>query len=131
MSEDYAEYEAAHNEPVKKWLKRLAAEHKEHKKFRDESEKALNVYERTDHEGCKTVFPMYTANVDILHAALFSSLPSPDVRRPHQDQGDKNLAQAIQRAIEHLMDTEDYSMPAHRAVSEWLAGGLGVVWYRY
>jgi cell division protein FtsB len=131
MSEDYESYDDIHDEKVRSWLGKLAAEQKEHGDFRKEAEKALKIYEREDCDGKKTVFPMYTANVDILHAALFSSLPAPDIRRPHQDQGSKELAQAIQRAIEHHIDTEDYSLPAHRAVSEWLAGGLGVVWYRY
>lgn len=124
-------YPAAHDKKVKKWLDKLAAEEKEHQDFREEAEKALCIYERKEFEGKKTVFPMYTANVNILHAALFSSMPDPDVRRPHQDQGDKQMAKAIQRAIQHLMDTEDYGQPAHRAVSEWLSGGLGVLWYRY
>lgn len=124
-------YEASHDKKVKVWLKKLEAEEKEHKTFRAEAEKALAIYEREDYDGKKTVFPMYTANVNILHAALFSKLPEADVRRPHQDKGDKVLARAIQRCIEHLKDTEDYSLPAHRSVSEWLAGGLGVLWCRY
>ena len=84
--EEYADYEAVHDKGVKYWLDKLQAESKEHKKFRDEAECALKVYER-DNEGKKknVVFPMYTANVDILHAALFSKLPLPDVRRPHQN----------------------------------------------
>lgn len=122
---------AAHDKVVRRWLRRLQAEEKEHGKFRKEAEKALKIYERHNDGDIRTVFPMYTANVDILHAALFSKMPAPDVRRPQMDQGGKELAQAIQRCLEHLQDVEDYSMPAHRAVTEWLAGGLGVVWYRY
>jgi regulator of replication initiation timing len=124
-------YEAAHDKTVKRWLNRLQAEEKEHGDFRKEAQKAVDIYERKGDAGKKTVFPMYTANVNILHAALFSKMPRPDVRRPDQNRGSKELAEAIQRGIEHLQDTEDYSMPAHRAVSEWLSGGLGVVWYSY
>ena len=124
-------YESAHDKTVKYWLDKIEAEEKEHKDFREEATDALDCYEKKKVKNKETVFPIYTANVNILHAALFSKMPSPDVRRPHQDRGDKTLAKAIQRSIEHLQDTEDYSLPAHRAVTEWLAGGLGVVWYRY
>jgi len=124
-------YHTAHDKQVKYWLEKISAEDKEHKVFRDEAEKAMLVYEKQKVGNKPTVFPIYTANVNILHAALFSKMPAPDVRRPHQDRGDKQIAKSIQRAIEHLQDTEDYSMPAHRVVTEWLAGGLGVLWYRY
>lgn len=128
MSDTYSD---SHDDKIKTWLKRLDAEKKEHASFRKEAEKALDIYERKDCDGKKTVFPMYTANVNILHAALFSGLPDADVRRPHNDQGDKDLAQAIQRSIEHLKDVEDYETPAHRAVREFLAAGLGVCFLRY
>lgn len=119
-----------HNAKVAKWLKRLKHEEKAHRPFREEGENALKVYECEKTDNGEVVFPIYTANCNILHAALFSKMPAPDVRRPYQDVGDSDLAEAVQRCIEHLQDTEDYSLPAHRTVGEWLASGLGVVWYR-
>lgn len=127
---DYA-YEAGHDKKVKSWLRKIAQEEKEHCDFRKEAKKAVDIHQRSGDDGKKVKFPMYTANVTILKSALFSKMPRPDVRRPYQNRGDSDLAEAIQRGIEHLQDVEDYSMPAHRAVEEWLAGGLGVLWYRY
>lgn len=122
--------DANHNAKVSKWLKRLNHERKAHSDFREEAENALKVYEVEKCDHGSVDFPIYTANCNILHAALFSKMPRPDVRRPYQDVGDSELAEAVNRCIEHLQDTEDYSLPAHRSVGEWLATGLGVVWYR-
>ena len=93
-------YEAAHDKYVKRWLEKLNLEEKEHKDYRKEAKEAIETAQRTGEAGKKVKFPIYTANNSIQHAALFSKLPDADVRRPHQNQGDKEAAQAALKAAQ-------------------------------
>jgi len=117
-----------------RWINRIEREKKVHKDFRDSAKEAMKVCQRDSKMkkgDLANVFPVYWANVEIMHAVLFKGPPLPDVRRRYKDQAESSIAEAVQNAIGFVLDTEEYEAPYSRAVNEWLYGGLGQIKFNY
>ena len=122
----------------KKWLKRIQREKLAHEKFRKQAREAQNSFYlegKTEDKVGDTidtragqVVPMFWSNTKVLHAALFSRLPRPDVRKRNVDTPDetaRNISMMTERALTFVQDTTTYDNDAHQAVSDFLVCGLG------
>jgi hypothetical protein len=115
----------------KKWLNRLRDEKKAHKRFRDQAEGAEKEYYARRELGDRhnQVIPAFWSTVNVTHAALFSRLPRPDVRKRNVDimEGvDKDIARLLERSLSYIQDTTEFDTDAHAAVNDFLVAGLGV-----
>ena len=111
----------------KLWLKRIKAEQKVHKDFRDRAEKVEEVFRRdkTDED---LYVPLYWQVVNIEHAGVYSNQPVPDVR-PRNDPQDplmRSIAQIISRGLAYCVDQPSFDDNMHRAVDDYLAMGMGI-----
>ena len=64
------------------WLEQLSAEEKAHSSFLKEAETAYKEYRPKDEA---VAYPIFWANTQITHSALYSKTPKPDVRKRYQD----------------------------------------------
>lgn len=119
-----------------KWLKRLSAEKKAHEVYRRQAKEAeRSYYDRsrmandslTDNQ---QLVPMFWSSTNVLHAALFSRMPRPDVRKRNTDVMDgvaKEISLMTERAVTFIQDTTGYDNDAHQAVNDFLVCALGQV----
>lgn len=72
-------------------------------------------------------FNLLYANTQILHAALLSNPPSPEVRRRHSESGDneRTAAQMIERALAYMQDQYAFLAPLGLAIEDYLVPGVG------
>ena len=118
---------AKEKDPRKIWLDRIAREEKAHKKFREAAKDAEGAYFDDRQDKRKTLFPLFWSTVQIEHSAIYANTPKPDVRRRWADQPgpQKVMAQCIERAMDYMIDSEEFVAPSHRAVNDFLVTGLG------
>lgn len=134
---------------VSYWTGKLEAEQKAHETFRKEAEEAERAYYDDRKDARKNLFPIFWANIQTMHAALYGKTPEPDVRRRHasdyetdpndpqaqqkalQDASSRGVAKALERSLAYVLDTEDFDGAAHRIVDDFLICGLGVPWVQY
>lgn len=111
------------------WLTQLSAEEKAHSSFRKEAETAYKEYRPKDEA---VAYPIFWANTQITHSALYSKTPKPDVRKRYQDtQTPREISKVIERALEFTLDQESVDDHAHRVVDDYLIAGLGVAKVEY
>ena len=121
-----------------RWLKKIAREKKAHENFRKQAKKAeSSFYQDGKGDGqvgepidtkAGQVVPMFWSNTKVLHAALFSRMPRPDVRKRNIDVPDstaRNISMVTERALTFVQDTTSYDNDAHQAVNDFLVCGLG------
>ena len=117
-----------------KWLKRIAAEKKAHEVYRRQAKEAeRSYYDRsrmandslTDN---MQLVPLFWSSTNVLHAALFSRMPRPDVRKRNTDIMDgvaKEISLMTERAVTFTQDTTGYDNDAHQSVNDFLVCALG------
>lgn len=92
-------------EPVRFWLKEIAAARRREKDYRKDGERIRSIYagEKADSIPYNILF----ANTEVILPALYSAVPRPVVQRRYKDDDalGKAAAQAAQRALEFLLDT--------------------------
>lgn len=129
----------AANVVVQYWQERLRAEEKAHDGFRKAAERAERDYFDEREDGLKQKFPIFWPNVQILHAAVFSNTPRPDVRKRNEagnvpERIDYTpIAQAVERALNLTLDseTDDFNGNMDSVVDDLLIPGCGVGRIRY
>lgn len=119
-----------------RWLKRLDHEKKAHKTFREQAEEAERSYfgrpKKRDEvmDTNQQVVPLFWSSTNVLHAALFSRMPRPDVRKRNVDVMDgaaKDISLMTERALTFVQDTTSYDSDAHQSVNDFLVSALGQV----
>lgn len=120
---------------AKKWLKRLESEKTAHELFRKQAKEAEQSYYDSKKDTGSNVdtmagqaVPMFWSNTKVLHSALFSRMPRPDVRKRNIDVMDgaaKEISLMTERALTFVMDTSSYDVQAHQSVDDFLIAGLG------
>ncbi len=109
------------------WVKRLKAEQKCHKDFRDRAEKVEEIFRRdcTDDE---LYVPLYWQVVAVEHSGVYSNQPVPDVRPRNDPQNPlmREIAAIIQKGLAYCVDQPSFDENMHRVVDDYLAMGLGV-----
>lgn len=92
-------------EPVRYWLKEIGASRKREKDYRKDGDRIRAIYagEKADSIPYNILF----ANTEVILPALYSAVPRPVVQRRYKDEDPlgKAAAQAGQRALEFLLDT--------------------------
>lgn len=119
---------------VATWLKRIEREKKAHEPFRKQAKEAEDAYLQTQKEAEPVnpskgqAVPMFWSNVKVLHAALFSRMPRPDVRKRNVDTPDgtaRQISTMTERALTFVQDTTTYDQSAHQSVNDFLVCALG------
>ncbi len=111
----------------KLWLKRIKAEQRVHKDFRDRAK----VVEEVFNKDCDAdmYVPLYWQVVAVEHSGVYSNQPNPDVRprSSKQDPVMREIAMLIQRGLEYCVDQPGFDDNMHRSVDDYLAMALGVI----
>jgi hypothetical protein len=118
------------------WLKELRAEEKAHKKFRARARKCVNRYKaESDKEEstAKSSFNIFWSNVEVLHSAVLSNTPKPDVaqRWKTSDPASREVSQLLENAIAFSIDNYDFDAELSPSVDDYLIAGLGQVRVHY
>ena len=115
-----------------KWLNRLEAEERANKDARAKMRSVVDRY-RDDKRKSGTKFNILWANVDVLHGALYSSTPKPDVRRRFLDKDpvSRETAAALERSISFSVDNYDFDGTAEAALNDYLLPGYAQARVRY
>ena len=112
----------------KLWLKRIKAEEKSHKDFRDRGRDVDEVFQDDLGSDDELYVPLLWSVVQVEHAGLYSSQPVPDVR-PANDEKNESFRKAsdvLERGIAHFVDKQSFDDNFHRCVDNFLVVGLGV-----
>lgn len=113
--------------PQKKWLKRIKAEQKCHKDFRDRAKDVEDIFRReSDRE---LYVPLYWQVVNIEHVGVYSNQPVPDVRPRSnpQDPVMREIASLVQKGLAYCVDQPSFDDNMHRSVDDYLGMALGVI----
>lgn len=121
------------------WFAKLRREEKAHKDFRQQAKKAEQAYfdaREGAESSLKNLYPIFWANVNTLHSALFQQNPKPDVRPRYSFDGQqgqiaKEAAQLVERGLSYALDTTPFADNADRFIDDFLVCGLGVPWVEY
>lgn len=116
------------------WLKRIEREKKAHEVFHKQAEAAEKSY--YDRNKLKAggltknlqLVPLFWSSTNVLHAALFSRMPRPDVRKRNVDVMDgaaRQISLMTERGLTFIQDTTAYDNDAHQSVNDFLVAGLG------
>lgn len=119
---------------VRYWLDEIAAAKKREKDWRKDAQRVLDIY-----SGEKdTPFNILYSNTETLLPALYSAVPRPVVQRRFKDAdpAGKSAAQAGQRVLEYLVDTnvegyETFDEGLRAATLDALLQGRGVTCVKY
>lgn len=117
------------------WLKEIDTAKKAHKSWYESAKVATQEYRGREEKETgqqPDFYPIFWANTQITHSALYSKTPAPDIRRRYQDaQVPREVAKALERAIEFTLDQESVDDHAHRVLDDYLISGLGVAKVEY
>lgn len=118
------------------WLKELKAADEEEKGWREDAQKAVDLYRggktgRTATSGA--VFNIYHANVEVLGPALYNSTPKPDVRRRYSDgdEAGKIVSQVIERGLSFSTDQYDFDDVMQQCTQDGINCSRGIARIRY
>lgn len=101
------------------------------KEYRECAKKIWDKYRGKNRR--RNSFNILWANTEILSPAVFNSTPKPDVRRRFKDEDPigKKTAEALKRALEFTVDTEDFDGAIRFDVLDMVLCGRGVSRVRY
>lgn len=123
-------------ETVEFWLKELDAAKKREEAYRKEGKRILEIYDGTLAK--TTPFNILYSNTETMLPALYSQTPRPVVQRRFKDDDPlgKAAAQAGQRMLEHLVDTDidgyqPFDLSMTTAVSTALLPGRAITKVKY
>ena len=119
---------------VSQWLEEINDAKKREKDFREDGREIREIYSNEK----KTPFNILYSNTETLLPALFSEVPRPLVKRRFKDEDPmgKVVAEAAQRLLEYLIDTDidDYDKfdkSMSNATLDGLLPGRGVTSIKY
>jgi hypothetical protein len=114
------------------WKKELSSEEKAHKSWRKRAKEVMKRY-RDEEKRTGSRFNILWSNTQVLHAAVLSSRPQPDVTRRFKDANPvaKDIADTIERALSYSVDSYDFDGDADATVDDFLLPALGQMRVRY
>ena len=117
---------------VKFYLRQLELADKEERKWRDRSKKIVKKYRDEDPSG-PSRYNILWSNTQTQLPAMYSARPKPDVRRRWRTESKvgRDIAQAVERALEFSMDTYDFDRMAEKLTLDFLLPGRCVSRVRY
>jgi hypothetical protein len=117
---------------VKLWLDQIERSGSDEKKWREDAEKAEDVYQSK--EGSRNrEFNIFHANIETIVPALYNSTPIPDVRRRFADKDPvgKVVSDIIERSLSFAVDTYDFDGTMHAVIKDSEITDRGVARVRY
>lgn len=117
---------------VKLWLDQIERSGADEKKWREDAEKAEDVYQSK--EGSRNrEFNIFHANIETIVPALYNSTPIPDVRRRFADKDPvgKVVSDIIERSLSFAVDTYDFDGTMHATIKDSEITDRGVARVRY
>jgi hypothetical protein len=117
---------------VKLWLDQIARSGDDEKDWRDDAEKAEQVYQSK--EGSRNrEFNIFHANIETIVPALYNSTPIPDVRRRFADKDPvgKVVSDIIERSLSFEVDTYDFDGMMHATIKDSEITDRGVARVRF
>lgn len=111
---------------VDRWLKELSLAEKREKEWRDDAQKAVDIY--VNKKKSKETFNILWANVETKRPALYNSLPEVDIRRRFRDKDTigKAVSELLERTCEYIIDCSDLDFYSIQAVNDMLISGRAV-----
>lgn len=123
---------------VKRWFMELSDADAEERTWRRQATLVESRYRDQGRYGDKTggvhtQFNILWSITQILHAAIFSGNPEPDVRRTFidEDEGGKNAAIVLERGIKFSKDSHDFNSVISDVTRDYLLPGRGQARVRY
>ncbi len=121
------------------WLKHIAKAKEDEKDWREQAERAIEIYEagdpgtNTQGSGGRTAFNIYHSNIEVMVPASYNSTPTPDIRRRYDDPDptSKLVADIIERALSYSVDQYEFNETMVGVVRAALTAGRGVARVRY
>jgi hypothetical protein len=117
---------------VKLWLDQIERSGADEKKWREDAEKAEDVYQSK--EGSRNrEFNIFHANIETIVPALYNSTPIPDVRRRFADKDPvgKVVSDIIERSLSFAVDAYDFDGTMHATIKDSEITDRGVARVRY
>lgn len=117
---------------VKLWLDQIERSGTDEKKWREDAEKAEDVYQSK--EGSRNrEFNIFHANIETIVPALYNSTPIPDVRRRFADKDPvgKVVSDIIERSLSFAVDAYDFDGTMHATIKDSEITDRGVARVRY
>lgn len=112
------------------WLSRIEYEREAHKDYRERAKEVDQVY-RNDfqNEEDTLLIPLYWSVVNVEHVGIYSNQPVPDIRpaNEHSTEIFSQVARLMERGCRGVVNERSFDFSAHRAVTDYLALGLGVM----
>ena len=118
---------------VERWFLELGDADKEEAEWRQRAVAVEEQYRAEQENENQSRFHILWSNTQVLHAAIFSGDPEPDVRRRFRDKDEvgKNAAIVLERAIKYTKDNHDFKSVIDDVVTDYLLPGRGVARVRY
>jgi len=116
------------------WLSILKKEEKANGKKRERAQKVVDVYadDRSESD-TSSRFNILWSNTQVLHGALYSRTPKPDIRRRFLDKDpiSREVATVLERSASFSIDSYDFDGTADVAIMDHLTAGYGQIRVRY
>jgi len=125
--------------PVDVWLTHIEKAKEDEKEWRDQAERAIEIYEagdpgtNTQGSGGKSAFNIYHSNIETMVPAAYNSTPIPDIRRrfDEPDPVSQIVANVIDRALSYSVDQYEFDTTMRDVVRAALTAGRGIPRVRY
>lgn len=107
------------------WLDQIGKEERLHRDFRNEAKEVEKIY--YDYGQAKQKFNILYSNVQVLHSAVLSNTPKPDVRRRFlsEEKTERDISEVLERAISYSVDQYNFKGVLDCAVRDNLVPALG------
>lgn len=117
---------------VRFYQRQLSLADKEEKKWRERAKKIVKKYRDEDPKGSAR-YNILWSNTQTQFPALYSSRPKPDVRRRWRSDSrvGRDIAQAVERALEFSMDSYDFDRMGEKLTLDFLLPGRMVARVKY
>jgi hypothetical protein len=117
---------------VKLWLDQIERSGADEKAWREDAEKAEDVYRSKDGSRNRE-FNIFHANIETIVPALYNSTPIPDVRRRFADKDPigKVVSDIIERSLSFAVDTYDFDGMMHATIKDSEITDRGIARVRY
>jgi len=119
---------------AKFWLGQIKQQEKKRETWVDLCRKIVEQYRSEKPRGDKASrFNILWSNTETLKASLLAKMAKPDVRRrwPDRNQISRQVALAIERALEYTIEVEKADKPAEASIEDHLLTGRGTSWVVY
>jgi len=118
---------------VRFWLTELQLAGKHEKPWRKRARKVIDIY-RDDRDVTETHFNILWSNTQTQRPALYSSTPKPVVKRRHRQEEGREIATALERALEYSADpggSYDFDRVGEKLILDYLLPGRMVARVKY